>query len=1493
MVSFMRAARWDKTRTTMQVLTYKGFWGAVSVVKGVGSLFLLLGLFLMASLSGLQAQTVAITASLPTANEAGTVNGEFTISVTGDPFFTGSVEVFLAVDPGSTATPDVDYDALPASVTVATFLGSGQATVELDIDDDDLVEGDELVRWAIQPGAYAIAPGAASADITLLDDDIGTLTVTSIIPVGSEEGSAIARFRIESTNPNATGSLVTIGYTLTGSATEVDDYSVTGIFTIPSNGTTIARNITIEPVDDALVEGTENVILTLTGTNSPLFFIGTPAQASVDILDNDYVATLSVADASASEDGDTATFTIDLGIPNTTGSPIVVNFSVGGSAANVTDYANIGTTVSIPNGQQTANIVIVPVDDNFVEPTETVVITLLGGTGYSLGPPDSISGTISILDNDTAGVNVSAISGPTTEGGGTATFTITLGSQPTAPVTIGLSSSDVTEGAVPASVTIAPANWNTPTTVTVTGVDDAVVDGDIPYTIITGNTTSTDPIYNNLIVPNVSVTNVDNDTVGVNVSAISGPTTEDGGTATFTVTLNSQPTATVFLVLASSDATEGTVPASVTITAANWNSPTPVTVTGVNDNVVDGDIAYTILTNNVTSADPNYSALGGGDVADVAVVNLDNDTATLTIADVSENENVATGTMLFPVTLDIGVTGGFTVPYTFANGTAINGTDFNATTGTLNFTGAAGETQNITVGIVNDQLLEDTETFTVQLGAPSNPGVVLAGTGAATGTIFDDDNCVPTTPILDTSRETSFCGIPATTGPTPIFQNTTITSLNDYTNTPPPTGTTLRWSTSSDPLNENAYLLPAQVANPTSQGSYYGFFLDDNGTPADFSDDCASNTLEVELTLNFIPEITQVTNGEICGPGQAQLSAQASSGASINWYTSVDIDTPLASGQSFTTPTISTTTSYFVEASANGCVSDRVEVIATVGAVATTGTVTNGEACNVAAFGQTIIDLDNRITGASPGSWAPAAGNTATINAGNEVDFEGLPSGQYIFTYTTNVATAPCTNVSVDVVINVSDCNVDDDNDGLLTGDEIALGTDPNNPDTDGDGIDDGTEVGPDVNNPIDTDGDGIIDALESLIEDSDGDGVVDQLDPANDDPCIPSRDNGVCDFDGDGIPDAEELANGTDPDNACDPNPEHPNCLPIDLEVTKTVDRLNANFGDTVIFSISVNNLDASRTAKEIIVGDFLGASFLFVSYTATSGDYDEETGEWNVPQVAPLGTQSLLITATVTELGDYSNTAELLASLPLDENLDNNVATVQVNVTVPEGVDLLVEKRALPTTALLGDDIIFEVKVTNQSLSDVVNEIRIAEVLDENFEFVSSLATIGTYDDVAGEWAILSLALGEEARLTITVKASQLGSFLNTARLISSSPRDGNPTNDEETVTVEVVAKTPASPGFLYNQFSPNGNNQNEVLRLNLVDQETGRTVNMAYRIQIFDRYGNLVHEVEKMNDPDVWDGTYEGKEAPQGTYFYLMVYQIDNNPQVTEKGWIQLIR
>jgi len=103
-------------------------------------------------------------------------------------------------------------------------------------------------------------------------------------------------------------------------------------------------------------------------------------------------------------------------------------------------------------------------------------------------------------------------------------------------------------------------------------------------------------------------------------------TSEWGSTATFTIALNSPPSGTVTIELSSNDTSEGTVsPASVTFTSLTWNTSQTVTVTGVDDFAVDGNVPYSIIA--IRSIELLAFVANGTSAASVSVINLDNDVA--------------------------------------------------------------------------------------------------------------------------------------------------------------------------------------------------------------------------------------------------------------------------------------------------------------------------------------------------------------------------------------------------------------------------------------------------------------------------------------------------------------------------------------------------------------------------------------------------------------------------------------------------------------------------------------------------------------------------------------------------------------------------------------------------------------------------------------------------------------------------------------------------
>ena len=232
-------------------------------------------------------------------------------------------------------------------------------------------------------------------------------------------------------------------------------------------------------------------------------------------------------------------------------------------------------------------------------------------------------------DDDVAGIAVTPVAGlQVAEGGTTAQFNVVLNTQPGTGCRHRIASGDTAEVTVSdALLTFTSGDWNVPQAVTLTGVDDAVVDGSQSVTITLAAAVSADGDYSGLNPDDVAVDNADDDAAGILVTPVAGlETTEGLGTAQFTVVLTSQPASQVTVALQVSDATEGELlsAGSLDFGTGDWDQPQTVTVRGKNDDTADGDIPYEVEVQAASSADPEYS---GVDPDDVGLTNLDDDSA--------------------------------------------------------------------------------------------------------------------------------------------------------------------------------------------------------------------------------------------------------------------------------------------------------------------------------------------------------------------------------------------------------------------------------------------------------------------------------------------------------------------------------------------------------------------------------------------------------------------------------------------------------------------------------------------------------------------------------------------------------------------------------------------------------------------------------------------------------------------------------------------------
>ncbi len=788
----------------------------------------------------------------------------FTVRLSSQP--TGNVIVAVASSDTSEATVS------PTSLTFTTANWATPQTVTVTGATDTSNDGHVAYNVTLTPSGGGYTAGLAkTVQLYTLDDDLSArvnisnpsnLTVTEAVGAGRTATFTVVLNSNFGTGGGAANRTLTLSFSSSkASRATVSPASIT--FANSAGNGRVAWNstqtVTITGVDNSIDDGDEPLFINITATTAGT---GNPYDNNTShrvppipftVIDNDTagftVSTPANTTTTEAGNGSPRTFTIALN------SQPTANVSIPLSSSDPTEGTVSPSTLTFTtanwNTPQTVTVTGVndDVDDGDIAYTIVTGPASSSDTVYNLlNPADR---TFTNIDDDTAGLSISPISGNTTEAGGTATFTVKLNSQPIDDVVVDLSSSDTTEGTVsPSSLTFTPANWNTAQTVTVTGVDDAQVDGDIDYTITVDPSNSYDVLYAALSANTVNVTNIDDDSIGIVVSPTSGlVTTEAGGTATFDVVLNGPLTADVIITLSSSDTTEGTVsPSSLTFTPGNWNTPQTVTITGVDDDVDDGDIAYAISF-NITSSDPEYSTIS---LSDLNVTNIDDDTAGVTIAPNSGLQTTEAGdTATFDVVLTSEPTDDVTIDLSSSDTT--EGT---VSPSSLTFTPANWNTpQTVTITGVDDAIDDDDVDYQITLTVSSADSIydALAPSVANVTNIDDDTAGVTITPnsglVTSEAGDTATFDVVLTSEPT---DDVTINLSSSNTNE----GTVDPASLVFTPANWNV----AQTVTVTGVDDA----IDDDDIAYTINSTVSSNDAKYN---NLSIDAVEVTNIDNDGPG--------------------------------------------------------------------------------------------------------------------------------------------------------------------------------------------------------------------------------------------------------------------------------------------------------------------------------------------------------------------------------------------------------------------------------------------------------------------------------------------------------------------------------------------------------------------------------------------------------------------------------------------------
>jgi hypothetical protein len=319
---------------------------------------------------------------------------------------------------------------------------------------------------------------------------------------------------------------------------------------------------------------------------------------------------------------------------------------------------------------------------------------------------------------------VSAPSGTATDEMGTqVTFTVKLATKPTSRVTVPLLVSRTDEASLDSTeLVFDETSFDVPRTVTVTGKDDLLADGDQPFTVEIGPARGSGSGYEGVPKKSLAFVNQDDDTAGFQVGAAGSSVTEKGSSTTFTVRLRTQPTGDVTVPVKSSDPGEGvTDVTSLVFGPADWNVTKSVQVTGVDDDLDDGDVTYGIVLGKALSTDAAYSGL---DPVDPSVTTLDDDAAALVLGTPSGLRTNELGTQVtFEVHLAAEPTSPVTVPIVSSDTT-----EATVSPSSLVFGPADWKTpRTVTVTGVADATADGAQPYKVRLGPSTSVAATFAG----------------------------------------------------------------------------------------------------------------------------------------------------------------------------------------------------------------------------------------------------------------------------------------------------------------------------------------------------------------------------------------------------------------------------------------------------------------------------------------------------------------------------------------------------------------------------------------------------------------------------------------------------------------------------------------------------------------------------------------------------------------------------------------------
>ena len=838
-----------------------------------------------------------------------------------------TVTVDAAAGPGAVAADFSLSTAKTLTIAAGATTSTGAVTITANDNAVDSPDKSVTVSGTATGGNGIAAP--ASLTLTLTDDEATPTTRLALSSASIAEAGGVST--VTATLSGVSSATTTI--TVSASPGAGTDFTLTGTtLTIAAGSTTSAGTVTVTAVPDTTDSADKRV--TVSGAASGGNGAESPPAATLTIVDDDALPTLSLAlsPTSIGEAGGVSTVTAALSHPSSAAVTLTVD-AAAGTGAVATDFSlSTAKTLTIAASATTSTgTVTVTAADNDVDAANksvTVSATATGGNGVAA--PSSV--TLTLADDDAAGVTFNPATLTLTEQGPSQSFTVVLDSEPTGGMNgttwVGLTPSDDEldlDSALtyPYNLSFDTSNWDTPQTVAVTALEDSDRANDtkqIRYTVAgyTGGEV-TDQLA-------VEVTVIDDDKPAVSLSLSPSSISENGGEATVTATLDAASSATTTITVTAATGTNAVssdfkLSSAKTLAIAAGSTTSTGTVTiGAVDNALDEPNKSVTVSGSASNSD------GVKQPADQTLTITDDDPApTLSINSPSVSEgNSGPKNLTFTATLSAASGREVTVEYEDTRtGTATSGTDYTAIPGgTLTFaTGTTSQTFNVSV--TGDVLDEANETVKVRLKDPVNAAV---STATGTGTITDDD-ATPTLSISSPSVMEGDSGSTALTITVTLSAASgrqvtvryadagtgTATSGTDYaaitagalTFAAGTTSRTFSVLVTGDTVNEPNETVVVTLSSPTNAtisataGSATGTITDDDGAPTSITltvDDDDVGEGDGATTITVTATVDGTTRFAAARTVSVSVSQSGTSGNVVDFATVSSFDIEIAAG---------------------------------------------------------------------------------------------------------------------------------------------------------------------------------------------------------------------------------------------------------------------------------------------------------------------------------------------------------------------------------------------------------------------------------------------------------------------------------------------------------------------------------------------------------------------------------------------------------------------